>query len=55
MDLAPIRDLVSALLADWRAAADGLLYASRDVPLLAAGALASTALVVLVVRLLARP
>lgn len=52
MDLAPLRDLAAALAADWRAVADGVSFASRDVPLLAAAALAGVALVVLAVRLL---
>jgi Ca-activated chloride channel family protein len=52
MTLTPLRDLATALVADWRAAGDGLYFASRDLPLLAAVVLAGVALVVLVVRLL---
>ena len=54
MDLSPLRDLVAALAADWRAAAGGLYFASRERPLLAAAALAGVALVVLRAAAVAR-
>jgi hypothetical protein len=52
MDVTALRDLTAALAADWRAAADGLFFASRDQPRLAAAVLAATALVVLMLRVL---
>ena len=42
MDLTPLRELAAALAADWRAAGDGLFFASRDAPLLAAAVLAAS-------------
>ena len=52
MDLTPLRELAAALATDWRAAAAGLFFASRELPLLAAAVLAGMALVVLAARLL---
>jgi Ca-activated chloride channel homolog len=52
MDATPLRDLATALAADWRAAADGLFFASRDLPRLAAAVLAAVALVMLALRVL---
>lgn len=51
MDFATLRGLVVSLTADWRAmAADGVQYAYRDDPLIAAAAVAGLALVVLAAR-----
>ena len=52
MDLTPLRELAAALAADWRAAGDGLFFASRDAPLLAAAVLAAVASIVLAARTL---
>ena len=51
MDLAALRELAQTLVADWRAmAADGVQFAFRENPLLAAIGIAGLALVVLAVR-----
>ena len=55
MELAALRGLVARLIDDWRAmAADGVQYAYRDDPLLAAAAVAGLALVVLAAAAVAR-
>jgi hypothetical protein len=53
MDVAALRALAAAVAADWRAlTTEGVQFAYRDEPLLAAGALLGLALVVLAFRLL---